>query len=143
MIKEIRVRIAPSPTGLAHVGNIYIALFNFTFARQNKGKFVLRIEDTDMKRHVPEAEKVIYDALKWLGLKYDEGPNVDGPFGPYRQSERLKEYQKYAQQLIDKDLAYEKEGAIWFKVSSGKTSWNDLVRGKIEFENNQIQDFVI
>ena len=143
MIKEIRVRIAPSPTGLAHVGNIYIALYNFAFARQNKGKFVLRIEDTDMKRHVPEAEKVIYKALKWLGLKYDEGPDIDGPFGPYRQSERLKEYQKHVQQLIDKDLAYEKEGAIWFKVSTGKTSWNDLVRNKIEFENDQIKDFVI
>jgi len=143
VIKEIRVRIAPSPTGLAHVGNIYIALYNFAFARQNKGKFVLRIEDTDMKRHVPEAEKVIYKALKWLGLKYDEGPDIDGPFGPYRQSERLKEYQKHVQQLIDKDLAYEKEGAIWFKVSTGKTSWNDLVRNKIEFENDQIKDFVI
>jgi len=142
-MKEIRVRIAPSPTGLAHVGNIYVALYNFAFARQNKGKFVLRIEDTDMKRHVPEAEKVIYDALKWLGLKYDEGPDVDGPFGPYRQSERLKEYQKYTQQLINKDLAYENEGAIWFKVPTGKTSWNDLVRDRIEFENDQIKDFVI
>lgn len=143
MIKEIRVRIAPSPTGLAHVGNIYIALFNFTFARQNKGKFVLRIEDTDVKRHVPEAEKVIYDALKWMSLKYDEGPDIGGAFGPYRQSERLKKYQEYSQQLINKSLAYEKEGAIWFKVPTGKTFWNDLVRGKIEFENNQIQDFVI
>lgn len=143
MIKEIRVRIAPSPTGLAHVGNIYIALFDFAFARKNKGKFVLRIDDTDMKRHVPEAEKVIYDAFKWLGLEHDEGPDVGGPFGPYRQSERLNYYQKYVEKLIKHGLAYEKEGAIWFKVPSGKTSWDDLIRGQIEFENKEIKDFVI
>ena len=142
-MKEIRVRIAPSPTGLAHVGNIYIALFNFAFARQNKGKFILRIEDTDIKRHVPEAEKVIYEAFQWLGLKYDEGPDIDGPFGPYRQSERLGLYRKYAQQLIDKDLAYQKDGAAWFKVTPGKTSWPDLIRGEIEFDHSQIKDFVI
>jgi len=142
-MKEVRVRIAPSPTGLAHVGNIYIALFNFAFARQKKGKFVLRIEDTDMKRHVLEAERIIYGALKWLGLKYDEGPDIDGPFGPYRQSERLKSYHQYTEKLVKDGLAYEKEGAIWFKVPSGQTSWDDLVRGKIEFENNQIKDFVI
>ena len=142
-MKEIRVRIAPSPTGLAHVGNIYIALFNFAFARQNKGKFVLRIEDTDIKRHVPEAERVIYEAFQWLGLKYDEGPDIDGPFGPYRQSERLDLYRKYAQQLIDKDLAYQKDGAVWFKVPKGQTSWEDLIRGQIQFDHSQIKDFVI
>jgi len=142
-MKEIRVRIAPSPTGLAHVGNIYIALFNFAFARQNKGKFVLRIEDTDIKRHVLEAEKVIYEAFQWLGLKYDEGPDIDGPFGPYRQSERLDLYRKYAQQLIDKDLAYQKDGAVWFKVPGGQTSWEDLIRGQIQFDHSQIKDFVI
>jgi len=134
-MKEIRTRFAPSPTGLLHVGGVYTALFSYSFAQKNKGKFILRIEDTDMKRHVVGAEKVITDGLKWLGLNYDEGP--------YHQSERLKEYQQYAQQLIDKKLAYEKEGAIWFKVPSGKTSWHDLVRGKIEFENSQIKDFVI
>ncbi|MCX6726151.1 MAG: glutamate--tRNA ligase [Candidatus Shapirobacteria bacterium] len=141
--QEIRTRIAPSPTGLAHVGNIYVALFNFAFARQNKGKFVLRIEDTDIKRHVPEAEQVIYDAFKWLGLENDEGPNVGGSYGPYRQSERLEIYQKYIKDLIAKNLAYEKEGAVWFKVNSGKTSWDDLIRGKIEFDNKEIKDFVI
>lgn len=141
--QEIRVRIAPSPTGLAHIGNVYMALFNFAFARQNKGKFIVRIDDTDMKRHVPEAEKVIYDALKWLGLENDEGSNVGGPYQPYRQSERLEIYQKHVQDLIDKNLAYEKEGAVWFKVNPGKTSWEDLVRGKIEFDNKEIKDFVI
>jgi glutamyl-tRNA synthetase len=143
VLKEIRTRFAPSPTGFLHVGGVYTALFSYSFTKKNKGKFILRIEDTDVKRHVPEAEKVIYDGFHWLGLKYDEGPDINGPFGPYRQSERLKKYQEYAQHLINKRLAYEKEGAVWFKVSSGKTSWNDLVRGKIEFENNQIQDFVI
>jgi len=134
-MKEVRTRFAPSPTGLLHVGGVYTALFSYSFAKKNNGKFILRIEDTDVKRHVPGAEKVITDGFKWLGLKYDEGP--------YHQSERLKEYQQYIQQLIDKNLAYEKEGAVWFKVPQGKTSWQDLVRGKIEFENNQIQDFVI
>lgn len=141
--KEIRVRIAPSPTGLAHIGNVYMALFNFAFARQNKGKFIVRIDDTDMKRHVPEAEKVIYDALKWLGLENDEGSNIGGEYGPYRQSERLEIYQKYVQFLIDKNLAYENEGAVWFKVNPGKTLWQDLIRGEIEFDNKEIKDFVI
>jgi len=143
VIKEIRVRIAPSPTGLAHVGNVYIALFDFAFARKNKGKFVLRIDDTDVKRHVPEAEKIIYDAFKWLGLEHDEGPDVGGPFGPYRQSERLNYYQQYVEKLIKGGLAYEKEGAIWFKVPEGQTFWDDLIRGRIEFENKEIKDFVI
>lgn len=134
-MKEVRTRFAPSPTGLLHVGGVYTALFSYSFAKKNKGKFILRIEDTDVKRHVPGAEKVITDGFKWLGLKYDEGP--------YHQSERLKKYQQYAQGLIDRNLAYVNEGAIWFKVPQGKTSWQDLVRGKIEFENNQIQDFVI
>jgi glutamyl-tRNA synthetase len=142
-MKEIRTRIAPSPTGLAHVGNIYMALFNFAFAKKNKGKFVLRIEDTDMKRHVPEAEKVIFEALSWLGLNPDEGPGIDGDFGPYRQSERLKLYHQQAERLVKEGLAYEKEGALWFKVKEGQTSWEDLVRGKIQFDNNQIKDFVI
>ena len=134
-MKEIRTRFAPSPTGFLHVGGVYTALFSYSFTKKNKGKFILRIEDTDVKRHVAEAEKAITDGLRWLGLNYDEGP--------YRQSERLKGYQQYVQQLIDKKLAYEKEGAILFKVPSGQTSWDDLVRGKIEFENNQIKDFVI
>lgn len=141
--KEIRTRVAPSPTGLAHIGNVYMALFNFAFARQNNGKFIVRIDDTDMKRHVSEAEQVIYDALDWMGLKNDEGSNIGGVYGPYRQSERLAIYQKYVQELIDKNLAYEKEGAVWFKVPFGKTSWEDLIRGKIEFDNKEIKDFVI
>jgi len=143
MNKEVRTRFAPSPTGFLHVGGVYTALFSYSFAKKNQGRFILRIEDTDVKRHVVEAEKAIYEGFRWLGLKYDEGPDVGGKYGPYRQSERLKKYQEYAQRLIEKDLAYLKEGAVWFKVPQGKTSWHDLVRGKIEFENNQIKDFVI
>jgi len=135
VVKEVRTRFAPSPTGFLHVGGVYTALFSYSFAKKNKGKFILRIEDTDMKRHVVGAEKVITDGLKWLGLNYDEGP--------YLQSERLKIYHQYIEELVKKDLAYEKEGAVWFKVPQGKTSWSDLVRGKIEFENSQIKDFVI
>ena len=132
---KVRVRIAPSPTGLAHIGTAYAALFNFAFARKNQGKFILRIEDTDVKRHVAEAEKVICDGLKWVGLDYDEGP--------YRQSARLALYQKYSQKLIEQKLAYKEEGAVRFKVLPGQTGWRDLVRGEIKFQNDQIKDFVI
>ena len=142
-MKEIRTRFAPSPTGFLHVGGVYTALFSYSFAKKNKGKFILRIEDTDVKRHVSAAEKIIFEGLRWLGIFYDEGPDIGGKYGPYRQSERLKKYQEYTQQLIEKGLAYSKEGAVWFKVPQGKTVWDDLVRGKIEFENNQIKDFVI
>ena len=140
---KVRVRIAPSPTGLAHVGNIYVAIFNYAFARQVNGEFILRIEDTDVERHHPEAEKVIYQALKWLKLSYDEGPDIGGKYGPYRQSERLPLYRKYVSRLVKEKLAYEDEGAVRFKVPTGKTKWDDLVRGKIEFQNDQIKDFVI
>jgi len=142
-MKEIRTRFAPSPTGFLHVGGVYTALFSYSFAKRNEGKFILRIEDTDVERHISEAEKIIYDGFCWLDLKYDEGPDVGGKYGPYRQSERLKKYQEYAQQLIDRDLAYIKEDAVWFKVPQGKTSWHDLVRERIEFDNKQIKDFVI
>lgn len=140
---KVRVRIAPSPTGLAHVGTAYAALFNFAFARKKSGKFILRIEDTDIKRRVPGAEEVIFKALKWLGLNYDEGPDIGGPYGPYRQSERLKIYSQYSQLLLDKGKVYKNEGAIRFKVPSGETAWTDLIRGKISWQNDQIKDFVI
>ncbi|MFZ5365940.1 MAG: glutamate--tRNA ligase [Patescibacteria group bacterium] len=143
-MKKVRVRIAPSPTGFAHVGTAYISLFNFAFAHQNKGKFILRIEDTDVKRHIPEAEKAIFDGLKWLGLLYDEGPDIGGPFGPYRQSERLSLYQKTCQKLLNKKLAFEDEGAVRLRVpKTGEISWDDLVRGKISFKNENIEDFVL
>ena len=103
---EVRVRIAPSPTGPPHVGTAYIALFNLAFARKNRGRFVLRIEDTDQARSRPEYEQRVMEALRWLGLEWDEGPDVGGPCGPYRQSERLDLYRKYAGELVEKGAAY-------------------------------------
>ncbi|MGB6838798.1 MAG: glutamate--tRNA ligase [Microgenomates group bacterium] len=140
---KIRTRIAPSPTGFAHVGTAYSALFNFAFARNKKGQFIIRIEDTDVKRHVKEAEKAIYEGLSWLGIDWDEGPDKGGNFTPYRQSERLDIYQSKAKQLIKKGLAYEDEGAVRLKNPGRDVSWEDLVRGKINFLADQITDFVI
>jgi len=102
----IRVRIAPSPTGDPHVGTAYIGLLNFIYARQRGGKFVLRIEDTDRTRFVPTSEQMIFDTLRWLGLGWDEGPDVGGPFGPYRQSERTEIYRQHADLLLAKGTAY-------------------------------------
>jgi glutamyl-tRNA synthetase len=103
---KVRTRIAPSPTGIAHIGTAYIALINYAFSRSQKGKFILRIEDTDRERYVPGAESVIYDSLKWLGIQYDEGPDIGGKYGPYIQSKRLNLYEKHAQKLIKKREAY-------------------------------------
>jgi len=140
---KVRTRIAPSPTGFAHIGTAYQAVFNDAYAKQKKGKFIVRIEDTDVKRHQPEAEAAIFQGLAWLGLKHDEGPDIGGKYGPYRQSERLETYKKFAQQLISKKLAYKDEGAIRFRVPEGETSWQDLIHGEIKWQNNQIKDFVI
>ena len=103
-----RVRIAPSPTGDPHVGTAYIGLLNYCFAQQHGGQFVLRIEDTDQGRCTPESEQAIFDAMRWLGLNYDEGPDIGGPHGPYRQSERVAAgiYQQYVDQLIAQGDAY-------------------------------------
>jgi glutamyl-tRNA synthetase len=103
---EIRVRIAPSPTGVPHVGTAYIGLFNYVFARVHGGKFVIRIEDTDQTRSDPRDEAAILRSLRWVGLQWDEGPDVGGPYGPYRQSERLQIYQRYAQELLNTGAAY-------------------------------------
>jgi glutamyl-tRNA synthetase len=101
-----RVRIAPSPTGRFHIGNARTALYDYLLARQTGGQFILRIEDTDRKRFDPEAEGEIVDSLRWLGLEWDEGPDVGGPYGPYRQSERVEIYHQHAHQLIDSGHAY-------------------------------------
>jgi glutamyl-tRNA synthetase len=102
----VRTRIAPSPTGDPHVGTAYIALFNMCFARAHGGQFLLRIEDTDQARSTQESEQAILDSLRWLGLEWDEGPDVGGDYGPYRQSERMGLYGKYAQQLVDEGKAF-------------------------------------
>lgn len=102
----VRVRIAPSPTGDPHVGTAYMALFNLIFARHFNGQFILRIEDTDRTRSRPEYEENIYKALHWAGIRWDEGPDIGGPYGPYRQSERYETYREYAQKLLDAGKAY-------------------------------------
>src|SRR5699024_8225370 len=100
------IRVAPSPTGDPHVGTAYIALFILCFACQHGGKFILRIEDTDQARSTPESEAAIMASLRWLGLEWDEGPDVGGPHGPYRQSERAEVYQQYAAQLTEAAHAF-------------------------------------
>jgi nondiscriminating glutamyl-tRNA synthetase len=103
---QVRVRMAPSPTGPIHVGNLHTALFNWLFARSQNGVFILRFEDTDQERSKPEWESVIYNEMRWLGLTWDEGPDIGGAYGPYRQMERLGIYDRYAKRLIESDHAY-------------------------------------
>ena len=102
----IVTRFAPSPTGYLHVGGARTALFNWLLARQSGGKFLLRIEDTDIKRNTPTATQQVIDDLRWLGIDWDEGPEVDGPNGPYFQSQRRDLYDRYIQQLLDEKKAY-------------------------------------
>src|SRR3984957_21236848 len=102
----VRVRIAPSPTGDPHVGTAYIGLINYIYAKQRGGKFVLRIEDTDRARFVATSEQMIFDALHWLGISWDEGPDVGGPYGPYRQSERTHIYREHVELLLKNGTAY-------------------------------------
>jgi len=104
--KPARVRYAPSPTGAPHVGNIRTALFNWLYARHTGGQFIVRVEDTDQAREVPNGLELILESLRWLGLDWDEGPDIGGPYGPYRQSERLPIYQEYARRLLDSGAAY-------------------------------------
>jgi len=104
--KEVRVRIAPSPTGDPHVGTAYIGLFNYVFAKKHHGKFILRIEDTDQSRSTKQSEQMIFKSMRWLGLNWDEGPDVGGPYGPYRQSERTEIYRQSVQTLLDSGHAY-------------------------------------
>ncbi|MFI0478206.1 MAG: glutamate--tRNA ligase [Candidatus Rhabdochlamydia sp.] len=105
-MKKVRVRIAPSPTGDPHVGTAYMALFNYIFSHHFDGEFILRIEDTDQTRSRLDYEKNIYEALQWIGIKWNEGPDIGGSFGPYRQSERTGIYRKYCQLLIEQKKAY-------------------------------------
>ncbi len=105
-MKKVRVRFAPSPTGGLHLGGVRTVLYNYLFAKQNGGEFILRIEDTDQTRFVNGAEDYIYDCLKWCGLEPDESPLKGGPFAPYRQSERKPLYRQYAEQLVSQGNAY-------------------------------------
>jgi glutamyl-tRNA synthetase len=138
-----RVRFAPSPTGYLHVGGARTALFNWLFARRHGGTFVLRIEDTDAERSSWEMVAGIVDGLRWLGLDWDEGPDVGGPHAPYFQSQRQEKYREHAQALVRAEKAYLDDGAIRFKVPAGQTRFVDLVHGDIAFENEHIENFVI
>ncbi|MCX6271803.1 MAG: glutamate--tRNA ligase [Bacteroidetes bacterium] len=106
MTTPVRVRFAPSPTGPLHIGGVRTALYNYLFARQHGGQFILRIEDTDQNRYVPGAEEYIIESLDWCGIKFDEGVTGGGPYGPYRQSERKEQYRPYAEQLVRDGKAY-------------------------------------
>lgn len=136
MTDTIRVRFAPSPTGIPHVGNIRTALFDFCFAKATNGTFILRIEDTDQARKMEGAVEKIQESLTWLGASWDEF---------LTQSERLSEYKRYAEQLVAEGKAKEEEGAIRFLVpKEGTTSWVDAVGNKeVKFENKDIEDFII
>ena len=106
MSSKMRVRFAPSPTGEPHVGNIRTAIFDWLLARRHGGDFIVRIEDTDQKRAVDGTSEIILEALKWLGIDWDEGPGVGGPHAPYRQSQRLALYQDAADKLLREGFAY-------------------------------------
>ncbi len=186
---SVRVRFAPSPTGYLHIGGVRTALFNWLFAKANGGTFILRIEDTDRNRYVPEAEAEIINGLKWLGLNWDEGPDIGGNFGPYYQSHRTELYKEKVQELIDNGHAYrcfctperlqkmreeqqdskeagkvgydghcrnlskdeEKElldkgqsFVVRFKIPDSCTvSFEDMVRGKIEYKSEVLDDLVL
>ncbi len=187
MLQSVRVRYAPSPTGYPHVGNIRTALFNWLFARHTGGSFILRIEDTDVARKVSGTVEAILDSLRWLGLNWDEGPEVGGDYGPYFQSQRLHLYRQAAERLVEEGYAYpcycspqrldemrreqmlhkqppgydrrcrslsqgqraqlEAEGIVpvfRFKTPlDGQTTFHDLIRGDLTFENSTLDDFVL
>jgi len=131
----IRVRFAPSPTGYLHVGNARTALFNWLYARGQEGTFILRIEDTDKERSTDASIEEILESLRWLGLDWDEY---------YRQTDRTQEHLAAAQDLMDRGLVYEEDGAWWFRVpTEGKTVVHDDLLGDVEFPNDQLKDFVI
>lgn len=186
-MSDVRTRIAPSPTGQdLHIGNVYTALLNYVYAKKHNGSFIIRIEDTDRVRLVDGSENRILASLRWLGLKYAEGPDIGGPYAPYRQSERKSIYKTYAEQLVESGHAFycfcsaerltkireqqqkEKKPSLYdgtckaIPVSEAKkraqtepsvirmsmpddgvTSFNDLIRGEISFENRHLDDQVI
>lgn len=126
----VRVRFAPSPTGSFHIGSARTALFNWLYARHHNGVFVLRIEDTDRERNTPEALADLLDGLRWLGLDWDEGPEVGGDFGPYFQSERMHLYEAHLMRLREAGRAYDHEGAVFFRLEGERAVEHDAFLGK-------------
>jgi glutamyl-tRNA synthetase/nondiscriminating glutamyl-tRNA synthetase len=149
-MSKVRVRYAPSPTGLLHIGNARSALFNYLFARHFGGDFIVRIEDTDIARNVVGGEASQLNYLSWLGLEWNESPDKGGNYGPYRQLERLPIYQKYAEELLEKGFAYKDfrensdQYAIRFKVPQDVDYvFKDIVRGELKFNSKDIEDWII
>ena len=159
-MSEVRVRFAPSPTGFFHIGSARTALFNWLYARHTGGAFVLRIEDTDAARNTEEALEVLLKGMRWLGIDWDEGPEMDGPYGPYFQSQRGGIYKEYLAKLEAAGRTYEKDGAVFFrlegerytefdeyhgkeieKVRAEPVEINDAIRGKVV--RAESRDFVI
>jgi glutamyl-tRNA synthetase len=144
---KTRVRFAPSPTGFLHIGSVRTALFNWLYARHTGGTFILRIEDTDLARNTEQSLRTILDGLRWLGLDWDEGPEKEGPFGPYFQSQRAEIYKRRVNQLLDAGIAYEREGAIRFKMTRQPIEIPDIICGGVVRPLNETEmldpDFVI
>ena len=141
-MSQVRVRFAPSPTGFFHIGSARTALFNWLYARHTGGTFVLRIEDTDKERNTDEALRVLLDGMRWMGMDWDEGPEVGGAYGPYFQSERQAVYDEYLQKLKDAGRTYEKDGAVWFRLEGERTTEYDEFR-KAEVEKVKAAPMVI
>ena len=140
----MKLRIAPSPTGQLHIGNARTALFNWLYAKANNGTFLVRIDDTDIERSTNEFQKDIIENLKWLGLYWDEGIEVGDSQDSYKQSSRFDRYQEVAEDLLSRNLAYEDDGAIRFKVpNDGSIEFKDYVRGEMSFNLSDVEDFVI
>jgi len=142
-MNPVRVRFAPSPTGMLHVGGARTALFNWLFARHHGGTFILRVEDTDNERNTPEANDAIFSGLSWLGLDWDEGPSKGGPRGPYRQSERSAIYQSYLTKLQDSGQVYDDAGAIRFRCPNTTRAIPDLICGETVFAGREEPDMTI
>jgi glutamyl-tRNA synthetase len=132
-MSQVRVRFAPSPTGFFHIGSARTALFNWLYARHTGGTFVLRIEDTDKERNTDESLQVLLDGMRWMGMEWDEGPEVGGEYGPYFQSQRQPIYDEYLKKLQDAGRTYERDGAIWFKLEGERyTEYDDFKEKEVE-----------
>ncbi len=141
--RPLRVRFAPSPAETVHVGGARAALFNWLLARKTAGSFVVRIDDAEEPGARGDGEGAILSDLRWLGLSWDEGPDIGGPFAPYRRSERAALHRVAIAQLIASGAAYERDGATWFRVPPGKTVVHDVIKGDVAFDHDGIADFVI
>lgn len=136
-MSQVRVRFAPSPTGFFHIGSARTALFNWLYAKHTGGQFILRVEDTDKERNTDEALKVLMEGMRWLGLDWDEGPEIGGDYGPYFQSQRQSIYDSYLEILKNKGRIYEKDGAQWFKLEGERyLEYDDFKKAEVEKVHN-------